>query len=381
MEKEIYLDWSATSYKKPTQVLDAMISFIEDVGVSSGRGAYKRAFAADNIVYECRKEVARLFSVSDPARIAFTSGATESINLLLKGFLQPGDHVVTTSLEHNAVIRTLHRLKLTRDVDYTIVHCDSGGHFDLTDFKKSVRPNTKLFALNHASNVIGRILPIRAITKIAHEHNAKIMLDTAQSAGSLEVNVAELDVDLLAFAGHKSLLGPQGVGGVYIREGITLATFKEGGTGSDSKSRTMPENLPERFEAGTLNYPGIAGLKEGLKYINSRGVTSIRKAELEVIKYALERLKALEHLTLYGSGNADDTVGVFALNVKGYEPSVVAHTLDIEHGIMVRSGLHCAPLAHESIGTLDGGALRASIGYTTTKHEIDVFIDALEKLR
>ena len=395
MKKEIYLDWAATSYKKPKKVVDSIKSFLENIGVSSGRGAYKRAFAADSIVYECRKEAAKLFGVPDPARIILTSGATESINLVLKGYLQredlqredlqkedlqEGDHVVTTSLEHNAVIRTLHRLKREKGVSYTIVKSDEKGYFELSDFEKSVTKNTRLFAINHASNVIGTILPVGEITKIAHAHGIKVLLDAAQTAGAISVNADMLGVDFIAFTGHKSLLGPAGTGGLYIKEGTFLEPLKEGGTGSDSASYEMPENLPERFEAGTLNYPGICGLKEGIKYVNDTGVETIRKNGLEIIKYALEGLSSIKHVKLYGCGCADDMTGVFAFNVAELDPGRVAHILDTEHDIMVRAGLHCAPLAHETIGTVNTGTVRASIGHITTKDEIDYFIRALEKI-
>jgi cysteine desulfurase family protein len=380
MGKEIYLDWAATSYKKPKEVPEAVAGFFKDICVSSGRGAYKRAFLADNLVYECRKEAARLFNVSDPARIVLTSGATESINLALKGYLKEGDHVVTTSLEHNAVIRTLHRLKEERGISYTIVRCDENGYFDLDELKNSITKNTTLLAINHASNVIGTLLPVADISRIAKEHGIKVLLDVAQSAGAIEVDLKKLDVDFLAFAGHKSLLGPQGTGGLYVKDGITLNPLKEGGTGSDSKSLTMPENLPERFEAGTLNYPGIAGLKEGIKYLNGIGIDEIRRTELEMISHALFRFSELEKVTLYSCKKAADMVGVFAFNMEGYEPSELAHILDTKYGIMVRSGLHCAPLAHESIGTIETGAVRASIGYATKRDEIDALFTALKEL-
>ena len=385
MKKEIYLDWAATSYKKPKEVVDAIISFMENIGVSSGRGAYKRAFVADSIVYECRKEAAKLLCVQDPARIVLTSGATESLNLVLKGYLQKkdlqeGDHVVTTSLEHNAVIRTLHRLKREKGVSYTIVRSDEKGSFDLSDFEKSITKKTRLFAINHASNVIGTILPVGEITKIAHAHGIKVLLDAAQTAGTIGVDAGGLGVDFIAFTGHKSLLGPAGTGGLYIKEDVSLEPLKEGGTGSDSASLAMPDNLPERFEAGTLNYPGICGLKEGIRYINDTGVETIRENELEIIKYMIEGLSSIKHVKLYGCKSAEDITGVFAFNVADLEPSRVAHILDAEHGIMVRAGLHCAPLAHETIGTVNTGTVRASIGHVTTKDEIDYFIKALEKI-
>jgi cysteine desulfurase family protein len=385
MKKEVYLDWAATSYKKPKKVVDSIKSFLENIGVSSGRGAYKRAFAADSIVHECRKEAAKLFGVPDPARIILTSGATESINLVLKGFLQredlhEGDHVVTTSLEHNAVIRTLHRLKKEKNISYTIVKSDEKGYFELSDFKKSITKKTRLFAINHASNVIGTILPVDEITKIAQGHGIKVLLDAAQTAGAINVNADMLGVDFIAFTGHKSLLGPAGTGGLYIKEGTFLEPLKEGGTGSDSASCEMPENLPERFEAGTLNYPGICGLKEGIKYVNDTRVETIRKNGLEIIKYMLEGLSSIKHVKLYGCGCADDMTGVFAFNAADLDPGRVAHILDTEHDIMVRAGLHCAPLAHETIGTVKTGTVRASIGHITTKDEIDYFIGALEKI-
>lgn len=381
MEDEIYLDWAATSCKKPPQVAGAMKDFIDNIAVSSGRGAYKKAFTADGIVYECRKEAAKLFSAPDPARIVLTSGATESLNIVLKGFLKEGDHVITTYLEHNAVIRTLHRLVKERGISYTAIKCDSNGYFNPNDFRNAIIPSTKLFAINHASNVTGNILPVSEISLIAHSFGVKVLLDAAQSAGSIKIDVIRDGVDFIAFAGHKSLLGPQGTGGLYIAEGIAPDPLKDGGTGSDSRSLAMPENLPERFEAGTMNYPGIAGLREGIKYINDIGVENIRENELEVIGYALEQFSKLKHVKLYGCKNASDIVGVFSFNIDGIIPAKAAHILDMEHNIMVRAGLHCAPLAHESIGTIDTGAIRASIGFTTTTKDIDRLIDALGKMK
>ncbi len=295
--------------------------------------------------------------------------------------MKAGDHVVTTSLEHNAVIRPLHSLSGTRGVSYTVVKCDEKGRFDINDFARDITDKTTMFAINHASNVTGTILPVRGIADIAKERGITMLLDAAQSAGSIEVDATRLGVDLLAFAGHKGLPGPAGTGGLYIRDGITLDPLMEGGTGSDSLSLLMPQNLPERFEAGTLNYPGICGLKEALKYINSTGVDKIREKELAIIKRMIDGLRSLRHITLYGCKEADGITGVFAFNVAGMAPAQAAHKLDMEHNIMVRAGLHCAPLAHESIGTADTGTLRASIGYATTMGDIDRFISALETLR
>ncbi|MFC1855370.1 aminotransferase class V-fold PLP-dependent enzyme [Thermodesulfobacteriota bacterium] len=380
MQNEIYLDWAATSYKKPEKVVLAVTDFFNNVGVSSGRGAYKRAFDADRIVFECRKEAAKLFNVDDPANIVLSSGATESINLVLKGYLKSGDHVVTTSLEHNAVIRTLHRLQEEKDITYTIVKCDPRGYFNLTDFEKAINKKTRLFAINHASNVIGTILPISDISNIASAHDIRVLIDAAQSAGAIDVDAKAIGADFIAFAGHKSLLGPQGTGGLYIKSGVELSTLKEGGTGSDSKSLTMPNNLPERFEAGTQNYPGFAGLKEGIKHINTLTIDKIRNDELEIIKYAHDELATIAGLTLYGTDNHEDKVGVFTFNIAGHEPSMLASTLDREYNIMVRAGLHCAPLAHESVGTIDRGAVRMSIGHITTKDEIDALTEALKDI-
>lgn len=381
MKMQVYFDNAATSYPKPEEVYQAMEHFMREIGVSSGRGAYRKALEADRIIYEARKSLAELFNVKDTKRIVFAANATEALNLAMKGILSEGDHVITSSMEHNAVWRPLKRLERERGVEITQIPCSSDGSLeDLEMVQAAIKSNTRMVAIIHASNVAGTIMPVGEIGKICRENGVLMMVDTAQTAGVLPIDVEAMNIDLLAFTGHKGLMGPQGTGGLYIRESITLEPLKEGGTGSESALETQPEALPDRYEAGTQNALGLAGLRAGARFILSQGVENIRIRESELTAYLLDKLREMDGVKIYGTQNPEKQVGVVSINVAHQRPEDIGFVLDSVYGVMVRTGLHCAPCAHRTMGTIDRGALRFSLGYFNTEAEIDHAAQALNQI-
>lgn len=376
----LYFDNAATSYPKPDAVYERMQQFMREIGVSSGRGTYRRALEADRVVYETRQVLARLFNVRDSARIVFTSNATEALNLAIKGLLRAGDHVVTSSMEHNAVWRPLKRLEREKGIGLTVVPCAADGSLEPEDVEEALRPETRLLALVHASNVTGTLMPVEAIGRMARSKGILFLVDAAQTAGVCPIDVEEMGVDLLAFTGHKGLLGPPGTGGLYVHEGIELEPLKEGGTGEESILETQPEALPDRYEAGTLNAPGIAGLGAGVEFILAKTVECIREHEERLTAYLLRGLSGLEGVQIYGPCAPGRQVGVVSIHIAEYGPEEVGYVLDQTYGIMVRTGLHCAPCAHRTIGTLERGTLRISLGYGNTEAQVDLLIHALSEI-
>ena len=374
---EIYFDNAATSYPKPESVYESVYKFMKEIGASSGRGAYRRALKADRMIYETRRKIANLFGIKDVSRIIFTANATDSLNLALKGFLKSGSHVVTTSMEHNAVWRPLKRLQRERGIEITSVQCASDGVLNVQNLADAIKPNTTLIVLLHASNVAGTIMPIKEIGLIARGEKIPLLVDSAQTAGIYPIDVEELNIGMLAFTGHKGLLGPQGTGGLYIREGIELEPLKEGGTGGESILEIQPANLPDRYEAGTLNTPGLAGLNAGVSFILSEGIQKIRAKEVTLTQHLINKLSEIPGVMIYGPKDAERQVGVVSINLAGYAPEEIGYTLDEVYGIMVRTGLHCAPCAHRTIGTVERGTLRIGLGYFNTEEEIDYFIQAI----
>jgi len=377
---KIYFDNAATSYPKPESVYETVYKFMKDIGASSGRGAYRKALEADRMIYETRRKIANLFGVKDVSRIIFTANATDSLNLALKGLLKPGSHVVTTNMEHNAVWRPLKRLQGEQGVEITPVQCNSDGALNIQNLADVIKPKTTLVVLLHASNVVGTIMPIKEIGQITRERKIPLLVDAAQTAGVYPIDVEELNIDMLAFTGHKGLLGPQGTGGLYIREGIKLEPLKEGGTGGESILETQPSNLPDRYEAGTLNTPGLVGLGAGVSFILSEGVEKIRAKEIALTQCLIKKLSAIPEIEIYGPKNAEKQVGVVSINVADYAPEEIGYTLDETYGIMVRTGLHCAPCAHRTIGTIERGTLRIGLGYFNTEEEIDYFVQAIKSI-
>ncbi|ADG81342.1 aminotransferase class V-fold PLP-dependent enzyme [Thermincola potens] len=376
----VYLDNAATSFPKPEVVYRAVDEFMRTVGVNAGRGAYKQALEADRIIYETRRSLARLFNIKDVSRIVFTFNVTESLNLAMKGILKPGDHVITSSMEHNAVWRPLKVLEKELGIGITVVQCDSEGNFNPQQVKDALTEKTKLIVLIHASNVTGTVMPIAEVGSIARENNIPLLVDAAQTAGLYPIDVEAMNIDLLAFTGHKGLMGPMGTGGLYIREGILINPLKEGGTGGDSILEHQPDSLPDRYEAGTPNVSGIAGLGAAVKFILNEGVEKIHNKEAALTVYALRKLSELDGITLYGPRDNKSRVGVISLNIMDIPSPKIGHILDEKYGIMVRTGLHCAPCAHRTIGTVDRGTVRLGLGFFNTQEDIDLFVEAVQEI-
>lgn len=375
----IYLDNAATSYPKPESVYRAADEFLRQHGANPGRGGHKMAVAAGEVVHETRRRLAKLFHIADPSRIVFTLNATEALNLGLKGLLRDGDHVVTSSIEHNSVTRPLKALE-TKGVTNTKVHCSSEGWLDPDDVERAITPRTPLIVVLHASNVTGTIQPIEEIGDIARRHGLVFMVDAAQSAGGLPIDVEKAHIDLLAFPGHKGLLGPPGTGGLYIGEGVNLTPLREGGTGSRSESEIQPESLPDRYESGTLNSVGIASLGAGVAFLLEKGIAEVREHEARLPKRLLEGLAGIKGMRLYGPQDEGKQVGVVSFNIAGWGPQDLSAALDQSFDIAVRAGLHCAPYAHRTIGTFPEGAVRLSLGYFNTLEEINYTLKCIRRL-
>lgn len=368
----IYLDNAATTFPKPTEVYKEVLNCMENYAANPGRSSHDLAIKAQSKIMETRQEIEQLFNIPDPFQIIFTSNATESLNIGIKGILKKGDHVISTVIEHNSVLRPLNSL-MKRDVEVTLLKVDKNGYIDIKDLKRQIRKNTKLIIINHASNVIGTIQHISTIGKIARERGILFMVDASQSAGTINIDVQESNIDVLAFPGHKGLFGPQGTGGLFIREGVKVDPFKEGGTGSNSDDMEQPDFMPDKFESGTLNTPGIAGLCEGIKFIKKVGIKEIYNHELSLTQYLMTELKKLSYVKIYGSSNVKDRCAVVSINIDGVDSSLVGYMLN-KNGIAVRTGYHCAPLIHNIIGTNNKGTVRISPGYFNTFEDIETII-------
>jgi cysteine desulfurase family protein len=376
----IYLDNAATSAVKPACVREAVAGFLENIGASPGRSAHKLSVESGRVVFGCREAVAELFDAPDSSRIVFTLNATHALNIAFLGLLEKGDRVVTTSMEHNSVMRPLRFLQAQGTISLEVVPCDREGRLDPAQLRKAVTPGTRMVALIHASNVVGTLLPVSEAAQIAHEAGALLLLDAAQTAGAYPLSVQELEVDLLACAGHKGLLGPHGTGVLYVRDGLDVRAILRGGTGSESGLTEQPDFMPDKLESGTHNAVGLAGLKAGVEFILSKTVGKIRKHEAGLTKRMLEGLAAIEDVVIYGPQDPEKQVATVAFNIEGMEPSDVGHALDREYDIAVRVGLHCAPVAHQTLGTYPAGAVRASAGYLNTPGDIDALIEAVGEI-
>ena len=372
----IYLDHAATSWPKPPEVLHAIIAAMAEAGGNPGRSGHRMAMRAAEIVYACRENLARLFRIDDPLRIAFTANATEALNLAIKGLLRPGNHVIFSSMEHNAVWRPLNAMS-TRGVDLTMVMAGPDGIVPPEAIAKALRPQTKLVVLTHASNVNGALNDIAAVGKIAHEHGALLLVDAAQTAGCVPIDVDAMNIDLLAFPGHKGLLGPQGTGGLYIRPGLTLAPLKEGGTGSLSHLPTVPDFAPDRYESGTPNTPGLAGLNAGVQHVLARGVDDVRAHEIALGERLRAGLAHLPGVTLYGPETPQHRTGIVTLTIENQDCEEIAAALDQRFDIACRAGLSCAFLAHRTQGTDKTGTVRLSLGASSTESDVESAVAAL----
>jgi len=375
----IYMDNAATSWPKPECVYAAAYNCMKKYGANPGRSGHRMSLQAGNIILYAREMLCRLFLAKDPFRMIFTSNATESLNLAIKGVLKSGDHVVTTCMEHNSVIRPVKQLEAA-GITNTFVKSDSQGRIDPQDVKKAIIPQTRLIVTTHASNVTGTILPINDIGKIAKEHGILYLLDAAQTAGCIPMDFSKLPVDMVAFPGHKCLLGPQGTGILYISQAIELKQLKEGGTGSNSELLTQPEFLPDKYESGTLNTPGIAGLVAGIKYILEKTQANLHSHVKNLEKMFIDEVSDISDITIYGPLDPQARTGAISINVKDRNSFEVADTLDQQYSIATRGGLHCAPLAHQSIGTGKTGTIRFSFGIFNTADEIASCVDALKKI-
>jgi cysteine desulfurase family protein len=375
----VYMDNAATSFPKPPSVEEALLVFHRDIGASAGRGAYPRAVAAGRLLEDTRGLLARLFNIRRADRIIFTFNASDALNLAIKGIdWQPGDSAVVSALEHNSVMRPLHTLSERRGIKIHRVKATSEGFVDPIDVAKAIDSQTRLIALVHASNVTGTIQPVADVGEIARRKGIPFLVDAAQSAGALPIDVEAMKIDLLAFPGHKALLGPQGTGGLYIREGLELLTLKEGGTGSLSEQETQPDFLPDRYEPGSHNGLGIAGWKAGLEFVLQKGISAIRLHEENLIGQFLEGLKGIYGLESYGSSHASGRVAVSSIRFRDVPPAELSYRLYDQGGLMTRSGLHCAPGAHRAIGTYPGGTTRFSFGYFNTPQDIDQALTTLK---
>ncbi|AOT69241.1 aminotransferase class V-fold PLP-dependent enzyme [Geosporobacter ferrireducens] len=377
---EIYLDNAATSFPKPPEVAKAVYEYMMHNGATAGRGAYERAMEADRMVYEARKLVAELFHFNDPKKVIFTANVTEALNLAMYGMLKQGDHVITSSLEHNAVWRCLKTLERDRGISISTIPATKEGFTNPDDIAKAIRHNTALIIFTHASNVLGTLQPIREIGAIARQHKIPFMVDAAQTAGVCPIHIEEDHIDLLAFTGHKSLLGPMGTGGLIVNWDGKIRPLKHGGTGGDSAYEYQPEYYPNKLETGTLNVSGIVGLREALRFIRNEGLENVLKKEKEIIAYALNRLSEVKDIIIYGPKDVEKIVGVISFNIKGISGEDIAYRLDQEYGIMIRVGLHCAPTAHCVIETEKEGTMRIGIGYFNEKSDIDSLVEALKKI-
>jgi len=376
----IYLDNAATSWPKPPALAASIVDFLEHRAGNPGRSGHALALAADAVVAATRSELAALFGAPDPARIVFTLNATDALNMALWGLLVPGDRVVTTTIEHNAIVRPLHALA-ERGVTVTRVACAPDGTLDLDDLNRALRSGpVRLVAMCHASNVVGTILPARDAARLAHEHGSLFLLDAAQTAGVLPIDVREMGIDLLAVPGHKALLGPTGTGALYVAPGVRLTPLRQGGTGTRSGEEHQPEELPAGLEAGTLNTVGIAGLGASLRYLRGRGREAIHAHETSLTARLIHGLADVAGVTIHGTRDAALQVATVSVSLDGWEPVDVAAALDSSFGIAVRAGLHCAPVAHRTLGTFPRGTVRLSPGLFSTNEDVDRAVTAIRKL-
>ncbi|MBT1075517.1 aminotransferase class V-fold PLP-dependent enzyme [Geobacter grbiciae] len=375
----LYLDNAATSYPKPEPVYEAVSRAMRDVGVSPGRGGYRRGIEASRLLFETRESVAALFGIGDSSRVVFTHSATEALNLAVLGLVRPGDHVVTTSAEHNSLVRPLH-LAGQRGVEISWIDADRRGFVTPDQIAAAIRPSTRLIALAHCSNVTGAIQPVAEIAAVARRAGVLTLVDAAQSAGMIPLDVSAMGIDLLAAPGHKGLMGPPGTGMLCVAEGVDLEPLFVGGTGGYSSGVEQPDTMPERFESGTHNLPGIAGLGAGVDFIRAVGLDVIRKREEELVAFLMDGLGALPGVTCHGPLPDEPRGGLVSFTVKGIDPQTIGFRLDQEFDICVRVGLHCAPAAHRTIGTYPGGAVRVSPGYFTTDEEIGTFLQAMGEI-
>ena len=373
----IYFDHAATSYHKPETVAEAVYQAIKRLG-NSGRGTHGATLNATRMVYDTREKLSKLFHVDDCSRIAFTSNATESLNIAIKGLFHPGEHVITTELEHNSVIRPLYEMEL-KGLELSIIKSDFLGNIRLEQIEGQIKENTKAVICTHSSNLTGNLLDIQRIGSICKERHILFILDASQTAGVFSIDVRAQHIDVLCFTGHKGLLGPQGTGGIYVRDGVSIAPLKTGGSGFLTHSKTHPPQMPELLEAGTLNVHGLAGLNAGVSYVLDN-IAQIRRREQELMRMFYEGVRTIPGVKVYGDFSVKERAAVVTLNIKDYDSSLVSDRLAEEYEIYTRGGGHCAPLMHEALGTKEQGAVRFSFSHFNTEEEVEKGMKAVEEL-
>jgi cysteine desulfurase family protein len=376
----IYLDNAATTFPKPEVVYSSMLDCMRNYCANPGRGGHSLTLESGKAVMMARKKICAFFNISNPLQLIFTKNATEALNIALKGYLKKGDHVITTCMEHNSVIRPLKTLERDMGIVITVVEGNEFGEIDPYDIKKCISRNTRLVVSTLSSNVNGIIMPVEEIGKIAAEAGINFLLDASQGAGSLPVDVEILNLGMLAFPGHKGLMGPQGTGGLYVREDIKLKSTYEGGTGSNSESIYQPEFMPDLLESGTLNTPGIVGLYKGIEYIIDTGLNFIQDHKYQLTARLLEGLKEIKGVRIYSKLEKSKNSGIAAINLESFDSTEVSYLLDKEFQIATRASFHCAPLAHKTLGTSKAGAVRFSPGIFNTKEDIDMALNAIYKI-
>lgn len=374
----IYLDSSATSFLKPPQVAEAVFRSFNTIG-NAGRGAHAPTLNASRLIYDTREKLAALFGTPDPSRIAFTCNATEALNIAIHGAIHPGEHVITTACEHNSVLRPLY-LKEKEGTELTIIPADKKGRIRYDLLESSVKSNTSAIVLTHASNLSGNVTDLAFVSNFTKKHGLLLIVDASQTAGSLPINVVKMGIDILCFTGHKGLFGPQGTGGLYVREGLTLSSLKSGGSGVHSFDRQHPTDMPTALEAGTLNGHGIAGLNAGLDYILSTGVKNIHAKEISLARRFVNGISDISDLKLYGDIDAPLRTPIISLNIGNMSSASVSDILWEDYEICVRAGAHCAPLMHKTFGTEKQGAVRFSFSCFNTETEIDTAIRAMHEI-
>ena len=377
----IYLDNASTTFPKAPTVATAMSDYITNRGININRGSYALAYDVEDIIYTTRQRLHPLFNGHDPAHVIFTQNVTMSLNMVIKGLLKAGDHVLVSSMEHNAVMRPLTQL-LDKGITFDTIPCDSTGSIQMDSIEPLIRPNTVALIINHASNVCGTIQPLESISPICKAHNLQFIVDAAQTAGVIPIDVKACHIDALCFTGHKGLLGPQGIGGIILTKEMAqnLTPLIAGGTGSFSHLETMPTHMPDAFESGTLNLPGIIGLNEGLAYIESQGMENIHNHELALTQAFLEGLQSIDGINIVGKQNIQDRTAVVSITIDGMDPANIAYELESTYHIMTRVGLHCAPRAHQTLRTYPEGTVRFSFGYANTHKDVESALSALNTI-
>ncbi len=373
----IYLDNAATTMKKPQCVIDAVVAAMSHMG-NAGRGATSAALDASRVIYDTREKLSDLFNLQNPSRVAFTCNSTESLNTAIKGILSSGDHAITTALEHNSVLRPLYDLQ-AKGMELSIVDCDENGNIDYNDFEKLIKENTKAIVCTHASNLVGNVLDVKKIGSIAKKHNLIFIVDASQSAGVFEIDMQDMNIDILCFTGHKGLLGPQGTGGICVREGIDVRPLKVGGSGVNTFSKEQPVEMPTHLEAGTLNGHAIAGLNAALDYLKEEGIDNIQKREEELMFRFYNGIKDIKDIKIFGNFE-NKRAAIVTFNVGDIDSAAFSDELSFAYDISTRAGAHCAPLMHKAMNTVEQGAVRFSFSHYNTEEEIDTAIKAVKEI-